>query len=109
MSYAVEISEQAETDLRGIFKYIAFELQSVQNATGQLTRLEKNIYSLNEMPERYRRYSKEPWYSRGFRIMPVDNFCVFYVPDSEKSIVSIARVMYGGRDMEAELARITTE
>lgn len=29
MKYAVMISEQAEADLRGIFEYIAFDLQSV--------------------------------------------------------------------------------
>ena len=41
MSYSVEISEQANADLRRIFEYIAFELKSLQNATGQLSRLEK--------------------------------------------------------------------
>ena len=38
MSYVVEISMQAEADLRGIFAYIAFDLQSVQNAAAQLSR-----------------------------------------------------------------------
>lgn len=109
MSYAVEISAQAEADLRGIFEYIAFDLQSVLNATAQLSRLEENIYALDEMPERYRHYDKEPWRSRGLRIMPVDNFCVFYIPDAEKNTVSIVRVMYGGRDIEAELAKHTSE
>ncbi len=109
MNYAVEISAQAEADLRGIFEYIAFELRSVQNATGQLTRLEENIYSLAQMPERYRRYEKEPWLSRNMRLMPVDNYCVFYIPNHETSVVTIVRVMYGGRDIEAELARHTTE
>ncbi len=28
MMYEVEVSEQADSDLRGIFEYIAFELQS---------------------------------------------------------------------------------
>ena len=28
MMYEVEVSEQADRDLRGIFEYIAFELQS---------------------------------------------------------------------------------
>lgn len=105
MSYDVVITAQAEADLRGIFEYIAFELQSVQNATGQLSRLEKNIYSLNEMPDRHRQYDKEPWHSRGMRIMPVDNYCVFYITDHEKNMVRIARVMYGGRDIVAELSR----
>lgn len=41
MIYELEISEQADNDLRGIFEYIAFELQSSQNARGQLDRLEE--------------------------------------------------------------------
>ena len=72
MNFIVEISEQAEADLRSIFEYIAFELQSVQNAAEQLSRLEKYIHSLHQMPERFRRYDKEPWYSRGLRVVPVD-------------------------------------
>jgi len=39
----------------------------------------------------------------------VDNYCVFYIPDHETKVVTVIRVMYGGRDMEAELARHTTE
>ena len=109
MSYAVEISAQADADLRGIFEYIAFELQSVQNAAAQLSRLEESIYALEEMPERYRRYDKEPWHSRGLRLMPVDNFCVFYIPDKDKNMVVVVRVMYGGRDIETELAKHTIE
>ena len=31
MIYEVEVSEQADSDLRGIFEYIAFELQSPKN------------------------------------------------------------------------------
>ena len=109
MKYAVMISEQAEADLRGIFEYIAFDLQSVQNAAGQLARLEESIAGLDSMPERYRPFDREPWFSRGLRIMPVDNYCVFYIPDHETKVVTVIRVMYGGRDMEAELARHTTE
>lgn len=41
MIYELEISEQADNDLRGIFEYIAIELQSSQNASGQLDRLEE--------------------------------------------------------------------
>ena len=60
MIYEVEISEQADSDLRGIFEYVAFELQSPENASGQLDRLEKQILGLDTMPERYRKYEKEP-------------------------------------------------
>ena len=35
MIFEVEISDQAEADLRGIFEYIAFTLLAPENATGQ--------------------------------------------------------------------------
>lgn len=107
MIYEVEISAQADFDLRGIFEYIAYELQSPENAIGQLDRLEENIMKLDQMPERFRQYEKEPWHSRGLRIMPVDNYCVLYIPDAEKAVVTIIRVMYGGRDIETQLQKYT--
>ena len=51
MIYEVEVSEQADRDLREIFEYIAFELQSPENAIGQLDRLEEQILSLDTMPK----------------------------------------------------------
>ena len=86
MIYEVELSEQADSDLRGIFEYIAFELQSPENASGQLDRLEEQMLSLDTMPERYRKYEKEPWKSRGLRVLPVDNYVVLYIPDSVKRL-----------------------
>ncbi len=46
MIYDIVISDQAETDLREIFEYIAFELQAPENASGQLDRLEASIRNL---------------------------------------------------------------
>lgn len=107
MIFTIEISDQADNDLRNIYEYIAFELRSPENAGGQLDRLEKNILSLNQMPERFREYEKEPWHSRGLRIMPIDNYCVLYIPDKEKAVVTIIRVMYGGRDIDTQLQKYT--
>lgn len=42
----IEISYQADADLRGIYEYIAFELQSLESAADQLNRLEERIMSL---------------------------------------------------------------
>ena len=103
MTYEVIISSQAEEDLRGIYEYIAFELRSPQNAAGQLDRIEKNILSLDTMPNRYRAYDREPWHSRGLRLLPVDNFVVLYIPDEDRRTVTVVRVMYGGRDIDKHL------
>lgn len=103
----VQISEQADKDLRGIYEYIAFELQSADSAAGQLDRLEEAIGKLEHMPEKHRRYEKEPWRSRGLRMFPVDNYLVFYIPDAKSQTVTVIRVMYGGRDVDKELRRYT--
>ena len=103
MIYEVRMTPEAKNDLRGIFEYIAFDLQSVQNAAGQIDRLEKGISELNQMPERFRKYEKEPWHSRNLRVMPVDNYLVFYIPDQTTKIVTVICVMYGGRDADRRL------
>ena len=104
MIFDVVISIQAEKDLRGIFEYIAFELLSLENAKKQLSRLERQILSLDKMPERFPRYGKEPWYSRGLRFVVVDHYIVFYIPDIEKQVVTIIRIMYSGRNIEEQLS-----
>ena len=109
MIYEVEVSEQADCDLRGIFEYISFELHSPESAGGQLERLEEQILSLNTMPERYRKYEKEPWKSRGLHVLPVDNYVVLYIPDNDKKVVTILRVMYAGRNIDNQLNLYTKQ
>lgn len=106
--FDVQISEQAEKDLRDIFEYIAFELLSPNNAIRLLNRLENAISDLDNMPEKYRRYKKEPWHSRGLRVFSVNNYLIFYIPEKETKTVKVVRVMYGGRDVDKELERHTT-
>lgn len=103
MKYEVFTTEQAAADLRAIFEYIAYELLAGDNAIKQLDRLEDAILSLDEMPERYQLYDKEPWRERNLRIMPVDNYLVFYIPQEEDKTVTVIRVMYGRRDIDAQL------
>ena len=107
MIYEVITTEQAEDDLRSVYKYIAFELLAPDHAKGQLERLEKYIFGLEEFPERFRQYEKEPWHSRGLRVMPVDNYLVFYIPDKGTATVTIIRVVYAGRDVDKQLKDYT--
>lgn len=60
MTFDIQISEQADIDLRGIYEYIAFDLLAPENAAGQLDRLEDAINKLDYMPEKFRRYDREP-------------------------------------------------
>ena len=80
---------------------------SPDNAIGQLNRLEEAINTLAYMPEKHQQYGKEPWKSRNLRVLPVDNYLVFYIPSIDTQTVTIIRVMYGGRDVDKELIRYT--
>ena len=105
MIYSIVLTPQAKTDLGEIFRYIAVELQSMQNAEKQLTRLQNAIASLDQMPERYRVYDRPQWKKRNLRVMPVDNYLIFYIPTHDNSTVTVLRVMYGGRDVDKQLNR----
>lgn len=52
MSYSIEMTRQADADLREIFERIAIELHSPQSAEKLLAKLESKIFSLDQMPER---------------------------------------------------------
>lgn len=107
MKYDVILTEQAETDLRGIFEYIAYDLLAPENAAGQLDRIENKILSLADYPEKFRLYEREPWKSRNTRVVPVDNFVIFYIPDNDKAVVTVIRIMYSGRDVDKQLDEFT--
>lgn len=101
--WTVVYTEQAERDLRSIFEYIAFSLLEPEIARNQLRRIMEAVAKLNEMPLRYHLYEKEPWHSKGLRVLPVDNYLAFYLPVEAKTMVAVIRIMYGGRDIKEQL------
>lgn len=106
MSYLVEMTDQARTDLRGIYEYIAFALQSKINADRQLDRIEREILSLSEMPERYKVLDLGFEAAKTVRMVTVDRYCVIYHVAKERGAVQILRILYGGRDIEAEMKNV---
>ena len=103
MIFHVAYSAEARQDLRDIYEYIAQELLVPETAAGQTERIMKAIRSLEQMPMRHRPYEEEPWHSQGLRVLPVDNYLVFYLPDENSATVNIIRIMYGGRDIDKQL------
>jgi toxin ParE1/3/4 len=109
MKFRLLLTEQADSDLRGIYEYIAFNLLEPDIATRQLERIEDAILRLDEMPNRFRLFEKEPWRSRGLCQLPIDNFIVFYIPKTDDKTVTVIRVMYGGMDIDEHLEKSNYE
>ncbi len=67
-----------------------------------LRRILAQIAKLDEMPERFRPYPREPLSSRGVRVMDVGNYCVYYLPTN--GVVSVGRILYCKRNTDAVFA-----
>lgn len=106
MRYNIVYSAEARQDLRNIYQYIAYELLESGVASAQVDRIMKAVRALDEMPMRHRLYEEEPWYSKGLRFVPVDNYVVFYLPIENEAVVNVVRIMYGGRDIRKQLIEL---
>ena len=103
MIWKVIYSDEAQRDLQEIYEYIAVTLLEPEIAEQQSERIMNAADSLISFPFRYRIYDIEPWRTIGLRILPIDNYIIFYKPDESANIVQIIRIMYGGRDINMQL------
>ena len=107
MNWEIKYTKHSMEDLKAIYEYIAFDLLAPDTASGQVNRIMKAVRTLDHMPERHKVYEEEPWKSQSLRYFPVDNFLVFYLPKKETGIISIVRIIYGGRDIRRQLEQTT--
>ena len=105
MSWGIVYTAESKRDLRNLYEYIAFNLLVPETAAQQMQRTMEEIRSLEMMPMRHRLYGEELWLSQGLRFFPVDNYLVFYLPDEDKKIVRIIRIMYSGMDVRKQLGK----
>ncbi|MDO4617189.1 MAG: type II toxin-antitoxin system RelE/ParE family toxin [Lachnospiraceae bacterium] len=99
-NYKIDYSIDSINDLREIYAYISDELLVPEIAAKQVTRIRKEIRSLNFMPSRHIIVDWEPWRSMNMHQMPVDNYIVFYLVDDDAMAVTVVRIFYSGRDIE---------
>lgn len=103
MKMSLVYTLRAQQDLKNIYEYIAYSLQSPQVAQSMSNRLMQAARSLEDMPERNPLYREEPWHSQGIRFLPVKNYLLLYTVNKETNTVSIARILYAGMDISRQL------
>jgi len=102
--WEIASSSESASDLDEIYRYISESLLAPETAARQINRIKSAIMGLKSMPKRYPAYPEEPWKSRGYRQMPVNNYVVIYRTIDDTGEVHIIRVLYGGRDIDAVLS-----
>ncbi|MDO4469933.1 MAG: type II toxin-antitoxin system RelE/ParE family toxin [Bacillota bacterium] len=99
--YTVEITNEALENMEQLYNYIAYVLQSPENAMAQYNRIAEAILRLETLAERIKIMESEPEHSREMRKLLVDNYSVFYVIREEKVIVT--NILYSASDIERRL------
>ncbi len=103
----VVYTQTAQADLRDIYEYISQVLFAPDAARALTELILQKARSLGEMPDRQPLWKDEPWRSLGVRFVSVRNYILFYTADQDADVVTIVRVMYGGRDIDRQLEETT--
>ena len=77
--YSVEVTLQAQEQMREIILYVAKELMNRDAALGLLDAFETAILSLEEFPERVALVDEEPWKSEKLHQLIVENYFVYFL------------------------------
>ena len=103
--YKIEYLPSALRDLTEIADYIGVKLSNPEAADQLSETIVSSIDKLAEMPYRYPVYYPLAAFpikplKMEYRKMVVKNYLVFYWVNEEKQRVTIARVIYGGRNID---------
>lgn len=96
----LEFLPLARQDMVEIARYISQELKNPAAAQRLSTRLIETAEQLTDFPYLYAVYLPIRPLKREYRKAVVGNYCMFYYVDENEKIVTVARVIYGGRDHE---------
>lgn len=91
--YKIIIASVAKADLRDVVEYL--NTLSPEAALQQYDQIIEKISSLSEMPERCPLLKDRLLRGKGYRMLIINNYLVFYVV--KKNIIHIRRILYGSR------------
>lgn len=91
--YKVNISQLAQNDLEHIFFYIAVD--SINNAKKFILELEKKIYGLDTLPERFAYIPENIYFGTSYRHFSHKDYRIIY--RIENNSVYILRVIHGAK------------
>ncbi len=96
--YSVDVTDPAKQDLMDVVRHISAQLSAPQASLDMFELLVSELQSLEINPKRYALLRDERLAARGYRILPVKNYLIFYKIDDASRLVYIVRILYGRRD-----------
>lgn len=106
--FQYRFSKKAEADLDEILSYISIELSNPDAASGFIKDLQTVIDSICAIPKIGRIVENEFLPDREVRKSLVGNYILYYLPDTNKKIIYILRILYGRRSLDELVREINT-
>ncbi|MDE7423536.1 MAG: type II toxin-antitoxin system RelE/ParE family toxin [Lachnospiraceae bacterium] len=97
--YKVKINPKAIRELDSIYKYIANEKSSSENAKGQVDRIKKAILNLDTFPQSHQERNDGRYAGNGYRQLLIDNYIAIFRIDETYKIVYVVTIQYQGRNL----------
>lgn len=96
--YSIEYLPIALRDMTDIAEYIGVNLANPDAADRLAEEMVSAAEGLAEMPYKYPVYVSVRPLKHEYRKLVVQNYIMFYQVDEDRKLVTIARVIYAGRD-----------
>lgn len=101
--YTYALTPSALQDLDDALRYISEKLSSRQSALRLLDDIQSAIESACRFPHAITPVNDELLKARGYRKLIVRNYLVLLIPDDERRVLNIMRVVYFAKDYMREL------
>ena len=97
--YRVKVNPRAISELDRIYKYIADDELSPQNARGQVDRIKKAVLNLDTFPQSHQERNEGRYAGKGYRQLLIDNYVVIFRIDELHKTVYVVTIQYQGRNL----------
>ena len=98
--YKIEMTTDAENDLKAIFRYVTEILLEPNIARKIYNSIYKKIFALEYMAKRHKVISEISYKPYGIRRIVVSNYSIIYTVNEESQIVMVLRVVYSRRELQ---------
>lgn len=104
--WGYHLTHKADAYLDDIVGYIAVELANPTAASDFMDKLQDAIEEARSFPESGSLVINEFVPNAEVRKKQVDNYIMYYLPDSDEKMIFILRIVYGRRNMDEILRQI---
>jgi len=109
MEFKCIITAKAEKDLAEIIEYITVELYSPVAATRLVDEVGNAILRIAEFPESCGRVYPEFFQKTEVRRCVIGNYLLFYTVNYDEKQIYVLRIIYGKRDMNEIVKKISEQ